>query len=247
MWFYIFTVMFTVVLGGAFTALLDAEEPVQYAISLAGAQLSPLCGLLLACLCSKDFAAFKEIKWKIDADRKFIWILCSILIPILIIGGSALILSVMGKPYVSSSFNTAILLLIVTVVSIIGSIGEEIGWRGFMFPAFNERHSLLSSSIFTGLLWGAWHFGKISLFGIMGYLLFVVLVTEWAVLMAWIFYNTGKSISLMVIFHLTINISSLLVLNEREGLTFYTTGCVLGGILCLIVIMANKNKFLNKS
>ena len=96
-------------------------------MSLAGAQLSPLCGLLLVCLCSKDFAAFKEIKWKIDSSRKFIWILCSILISILIIGGSALVLSVMGKPYISGSINVATSLLIVTVASIIGSIGEEIG------------------------------------------------------------------------------------------------------------------------
>ncbi|MCL1820565.1 MAG: hypothetical protein FWG36_07925, partial [Oscillospiraceae bacterium] len=92
-WFYIFTIMFTVILGGTFAALLDAENPSQYAISLAGAQLSPLCGLLLLCLCGKDFTPFKKMNWKISPSNKLIWLLLAVLIPVFIICGSALTLS----------------------------------------------------------------------------------------------------------------------------------------------------------
>ncbi|MCL1820047.1 MAG: CPBP family intramembrane metalloprotease [Oscillospiraceae bacterium] len=241
-WFYVFTIIFTVILGGTFAALLDAENPAQYAISLAGAQLSPLCGLLLLCLFGKDFTPFKEMNWKISSSNKLILVLLAVLIPVFIICGSALTLSAIGKPYVPGAFNTAVPLVIVTVASIIGSIGEEVGWRGFMLPAFREKHSLLFSSVFTGLLWGAWYFGKISLFGITGYLLFVLMVTEWSVLMAWIFYKTGKSLPLMIAFHFVINICSVLMLNEREGISFYIAGCIVGGLLCLIVIVTNKLK-----
>jgi membrane protease YdiL (CAAX protease family) len=187
------------------------------------------------------------MRWKVGGSRKLIWILCSVFIPVFIIGGSAFILSVAGKPYVSSAFDAVIPLLVVAVASMLGGVGEEIGWRGFMLPAFSKKHSLLLSSVFTGLLWGAWHFGKISLFGITGYLLFIVLVTEWTVLMAWIFYNTGKSLTLMVAFHFLINICSVTMLNEREGISFYIAGIMLGGLLCLVVIIKNKRQFLSKA
>ena len=247
LWFYIFTVVFTVILGGAFAALLNPEEPVQYAISLAGAQLSPLCGLLLVCVFCKDFASFKDINWNISPTRKPIWLLLSVFIPVVIVCGSALILSALGEPYGSSAFGSVVPFIIVTIASVIGCIGEEVGWRGFMLPAFHKKHSLFLSSVFTGLLWGAWHFGKIALSGIIGYLLFIVMVTEWAVLMAWIFYNSGKSLLPMIIFHFAINICSIIMMNEREGISFYIVGCILGGILCLIVILTNKSKFLSKA
>jgi membrane protease YdiL (CAAX protease family) len=243
-WFYIFTIIFTVIIGGVFTVMLDVSSPVQYAISLAGAQMSPLCGLLLVCLCGNNFTPFKEMNWKILSSHKFLWIMLSIIIPAFIICGSALILGFLGKEYVSGIFNTAFMLVIIIIASVMGSIGEETGWRGFLLPAFREKHSLLVSSVFTGLLWGAWHFGKIPLFGIIGYLLFILLVTEWTVLMSWIFNNTGKSLPLMVLFHSVINICSVLVLNEREGILFYIVGCVIGGLLCLTVILADNKKFI---
>ena len=247
LWFYIFTVVFTVILGGAFAALLNPEEPVQYAISLVGAQLSPLCGLLLVCVFCKDFASFKDINWNISPTRKPIWLLLSVFIPVVIVCGSALILSALGEPYVSSTFGSAVPFIIVTAASIIGCIGEEVGWRGFMLPAFHKKHSLFLSSVFTGLLWGAWHFGKIALFGIIGYLLFIVMVTEWTVLMAWIYVKTGKELLAMIKFHLTVNICSMFLLNNREGILFYAVATIIGGILCMIVILKDKQIFFNKS
>ncbi|WP_445908671.1 CPBP family intramembrane glutamic endopeptidase [Yeosuana sp.] len=38
------------------------------------------------------------------------------------------------------------------------TIGEEIGWRGFLQKKLLEKNSLLKSLTFLGLLWGFWHF-----------------------------------------------------------------------------------------
>lgn len=38
------------------------------------------------------------------------------------------------------------------------TIGEELGWRGFLQKKLLEKNGLLKSLIFLGLLWGFWHF-----------------------------------------------------------------------------------------
>ena len=42
---------------------------------------------------------------------------------------------------------------------IIGSIGEEIGWRSFFQPFLETKYSKNISSIIVGVVWGLWHIG----------------------------------------------------------------------------------------
>ena len=39
----------------------------------------------------------------------------------------------------------------------ISAAGEEIGWRGYLFPVVHERKGLKKSLFITGLFWCAWH------------------------------------------------------------------------------------------
>jgi membrane protease YdiL (CAAX protease family) len=47
--------------------------------------------------------------------------------------------------------------VIVSVLSGIGPLGEELGWRGFMLPRLLERYGDFPSSIILGLVWAFWH------------------------------------------------------------------------------------------
>jgi uncharacterized protein len=38
------------------------------------------------------------------------------------------------------------------------SLGEELGWRGFMLPRMLTRHSWVKAALITGALWSVWHF-----------------------------------------------------------------------------------------
>jgi membrane protease YdiL (CAAX protease family) len=37
------------------------------------------------------------------------------------------------------------------------AIGEEAGWRGFLYPALGERMPRTRAAVLSGVAWGAWH------------------------------------------------------------------------------------------
>ena len=45
------------------------------------------------------------------------------------------------------------------------ALGEEIGWRGFMYPQLKERYGRTRGRVVGGLIWGAWHWPIIWLIG----------------------------------------------------------------------------------
>ena len=88
---------------------------------------------------------------------------------------------------------------------IIGAVGEEIGWRGFLQPNLEKKYSVLQSSIITGLMWGLWHIGhyKNGVFFMIGFLLFTVSAS---VIVRKILEGTNNNLTIPVLFHSSINI-----------------------------------------
>jgi len=41
--------------------------------------------------------------------------------------------------------------------AIVGTLGEEIGWRGFLFPAVQSRVGEVKAYLLCGVIWGLWH------------------------------------------------------------------------------------------
>lgn len=37
------------------------------------------------------------------------------------------------------------------------AFGEEVGWRGFLYPKFNKQFSKAKTHLIMGLIWGIWH------------------------------------------------------------------------------------------
>ena len=38
------------------------------------------------------------------------------------------------------------------------TLGEEVGWRGFLAPALSKRYGFAATSLISGSIWGLWHF-----------------------------------------------------------------------------------------
>ncbi len=49
------------------------------------------------------------------------------------------------------------IILIGPVINIIPTLGEELGWRGYLLPKLRELFSDRAALVITGAIWGAWH------------------------------------------------------------------------------------------
>lgn len=49
------------------------------------------------------------------------------------------------------------IVLIGPVINLIPTMGEELGWRGYLLPKLRELYSDRSALVLTGIIWGLWH------------------------------------------------------------------------------------------
>lgn len=51
------------------------------------------------------------------------------------------------------------------LINTFAALGEEVGWRGAMYPALKERFGSRKGRLFGGLIWGVWHWPVMILAG----------------------------------------------------------------------------------
>lgn len=59
--------------------------------------------------------------------------------------------------------GAVLLVLALAPLGMLSSLGEEIGWRGFLVPRLAQLFDLRRTSLFVGLLWALWHYPLIFL------------------------------------------------------------------------------------
>ncbi|MCM1155975.1 MAG: CPBP family intramembrane metalloprotease [Roseburia sp.] len=50
-------------------------------------------------------------------------------------------------------------------LNMFAALGEEVGWRGVMTPYLKEKLGVVRGRLLSGLIWGAWHWPAMILFG----------------------------------------------------------------------------------
>lgn len=92
--------------------------------------------------------------------------------------------------------------------------GEEIGWRGYLQPLLQRRHSALTAALLVSVVWAAWH---LPLFGItptyrampaIGFLGFFFSLVTGALVLAWLYLRSHGSILVVAVFHATFDIAT---------------------------------------
>ncbi len=92
--------------------------------------------------------------------------------------------------------------------------GEEIGWRGFLQPWLQRRHSALTAAVAVSVVWALWH---LPLFGItptyrampaVGFVGFYLSLLVGALILAWLFIASRGSILVVAVFHAVFDIAT---------------------------------------
>lgn len=94
-----------------------------------------------------------------------------------------------------------------TIGNLSSSFGEELGWRGYLYPKLRTKYSFISSSLILGLIWSAWHWPlilkntlsnpDINTFKII--ILFTVVVTLLSFIFSWFFDKSGSVWSAVIL------------------------------------------------
>lgn len=101
------------------------------------------------------------------------------------------------------------------LINMFFGVGEEVGWRGFLYPQLKSKYGKQKGLILGGIIWGIWHWPLIWLMGyeygtdyvgfpITGMLLFCAITVTLGILCDWL-YERSKCIWFPAIFHGALN------------------------------------------
>jgi membrane protease YdiL (CAAX protease family) len=118
-----------------------------------------------------------------------------------------------------------------------GSLGEEIGWRGFLLPGLLRRMNPLAASLVLGFVWGLWHL-PIDLYagfvveGLGAILTRIIYAMPLSILFTWFYLRSRGSLLVALLLHTSLNVIGDLGLSrfESSGMAFFllmTTAAVI--------------------
>ena len=120
--------------------------------------------------------------------------------------------------------NPLLLMIASILISMWVQAGEEIGWRGYALPHLCARFGLGAASVIVGILWASWHLPLFFVFAGgdtygQSFPLYLLQVTAISVAMAWLYWRTGGSLLLVMLFHAALNNTKDIVPSAVPGAT----------------------------
>ena len=116
-----------------------------------------------------------------------------------------------------------VLLVPVALVAglLIGSLQEELGWRGYALPRLLERAGGLRASLLIGVAWACWH---VPLYALetggqqrAPLALFLISTVALSVLYGWLWVATGGSLVIALLLHSATNVAGVLLLRDARS------------------------------
>lgn len=108
------------------------------------------------------------------------------------------------------------------LINMFFGIGEETGWRGYLYPQLKAKYGRTKGVLIGGVIWGIWHWPLIWLIGyeygtdyigfpVIGMLLFCIITVSMGIILDWL-YERSRSIWIPSIFHGAFNAATTIPL-----------------------------------
>lgn len=206
-------------------------------------QLAPgIVALAMVQIGSKEINLMSFLKGLV-VKIGLLWIFLSAIIPLLMVFGCDFIYRFFSKQGFEGYGNSSVTWSVWFVVAVmIGCIGEEIGWRGYLLTLLSKKYSLLLSSVLVGAMWGIWHFQFGEGFG---FVLFIVTTIELSIIMTWLYFNGNGSLITAVIFHIVFNYCTQYLYGNSFSIYLRLLQVLVFGVLGAILYF-NSSVFKNK-
>jgi uncharacterized protein len=217
-----------------------------------------VAGVLLTGLVSGR-AGFRELRsrllrWRVGAR----WYAVALLTAPLSVTASLLALLLLYPEFLPGIFTAdgkASLLLIGLATGLMVGIFEEFGWTGFAVPRLRLRYGVLTTGLFVGMMWGAWHFlvnfwGSDTSSGGLSLALFLPVVLfsfmpPMRVLMVWV-YDRSKSLLVAMLMHASFTafwlISTPLTITGVPLVTWYLLWAAVLWVVVAAVAVGNRRQ-----
>ena len=115
----------------------------------------------------------------------------------------------------------------------LGALGEELGWRGYLHKKLDSRMRGLFSSLLVGLLWMPIHVHFLAQ-GPVFLIFFSLMIISYSVVIYSLVQDTGFNVLLATIFHLSINLANLLILD----VIYETSFMMISSLAWVVVVVA---------
>jgi len=175
------------------------------------AVFSPTISALVVSAITGGMPAVKQLlqgytRWKVGA-RWYLGAFMLLLIPLTI----AIVYRALGNPTPGlapgATAATMLLQLVINIFS--GPVSEEAGWRGFALPRLQGKYNALVSSLILGVIWTCWHipfYFHPDPASRMFFPVYLVLNTVLTIFITWLYNNTGGSLVITILAHLSFNL-----------------------------------------
>ena len=205
-------------------------------------QLAPSLAYIITIIIFKEL--FISIKLQINKTI-IIKILFVIVIP-LVLGSITFIIGRLYK--IDMKINISSIPIVLFGI-IIGAIGEEIGWRGFLQPTLDKKYPIIISSVIVGFIWAIWHIPYF-FYGLLYMCVFIVFTISYSIIIVRLLKNTQYNIIVSSVFHISLNLfAQIFYRNSMEKYFFsiMVINSIIYLILATIIVLCNKEYFLNKN
>ena len=124
---------------------------------------------------------------------------------------------------------------------LIVGIGEETGWRGWLFPRLLEKHSFLKTVLFVSIIWCLWHF-PLLFRGFNVVYPWLLLIFSVSIILSWLWLKVNGNLFVLAMAHASVNAPQTFIENRMieagVGNGYLTTGWQILGFSYLLLAIA---------